>query len=94
MQSIEDLLDHNSDVSTKLCELGDNIGMKLVQWTKKLPFYKELSVELHTHLLTSKWHELIVLASSTYQAIYGESKVNIRTPTDNESEFRIEVSLW
>ena len=87
-QSLEDLLNHKSDLKTKLCELGDNIGLKLVSWTKKLPFYKELSVELHTQLLTSKWHELLVLASCTYQAIYGTNKL---TSFDSEAEFRLEV---
>lgn len=85
------MLNHKNDLSTKLCELGDNIGIKLVSWTKKLPFYKELSVELHTHLLTSKWHELLVLASSTYQAMYGVNRANSRGTQDNETEFRIEV---
>lgn len=46
MQNIEDLLEHNSDLSAKLMQIGDSIVYKLVQWTKRLPFYLELPVEV------------------------------------------------
>ena len=49
--------------------------MKLVEWTRRLPFYEEIPVELHTRLLTNKWHELLVLTTSAYQAIYGTQKL-------------------
>ena len=32
-------------------------------------------MELHTRLLTNKWHELLVLTTSAYQAIYGTQKL-------------------
>lgn len=70
LQNLEDLLDHNTDLSEKLCHIGDSIVYKLVQWTKRLPFYLELPVEVHTRLLTHKWHELLVLTTSAYQAIH------------------------
>lgn len=45
---MEDLLEHNSDLSAKLMQIGDSIVYKLVQWTKRLPFYLELPVEVST----------------------------------------------
>lgn len=45
-QNMEDLLEHNSDLSAKLMQIGDSIVYKLVQWTKRLPFYLELPVEV------------------------------------------------
>lgn len=38
---------------------GDEIVEQLVEWTKMLPFYCELPVEVHTHLLTQRWAELV-----------------------------------
>ncbi|KAF7278128.1 hypothetical protein GWI33_008746 [Rhynchophorus ferrugineus] len=69
LRNLDELLDHNTDLSEKLCNIGDSIVYKLVQWTKRLPFYLELPVEVHTRLLTHKWHELLVLTTSAYQAI-------------------------
>nr|CAD7454555.1 unnamed protein product [Timema tahoe] len=45
LRNLDDLLDHKSDLSEKLCQIGDSIVYKLVQWTKRLPFYLELPVE-------------------------------------------------
>lgn len=44
-----------------LTKIGDEIVEKLVGWTKKLPFYGELPVQLHTQLLTERWAELVLL---------------------------------
>lgn len=46
LQNLEDLLEHKSDLSDKLMQIGDSIVYKLVQWTKRLPFYLELPVEV------------------------------------------------
>jgi len=51
LQNMEDLLEHNSDLSAKLMQIGDSIVYKLVQWTKRLPFYLELPVEVSHSLL-------------------------------------------
>jgi len=51
------------DLSERLCQIGDNIVYRLVQWTKRLPFYDELPVNIHTQLLTHKWHEILVLST-------------------------------
>ncbi|XP_042226826.1 hormone receptor 4-like isoform X3 [Homarus americanus] len=93
LKNLDDLLDHKSDLSTKLCQLGDSISIKLVQWTKRLPFYQELPVEVHTRLLTHKWHELLVLTTSAYQAIYGLQKLASRSSDGTEAEFHQEVSI-
>nr|UYH70452.1 nuclear receptor 4 [Locusta migratoria] len=89
LRNLDELLDHKSDLSEKLCQIGDSIVYKLVQWTKRLPFYLELPVEVHTRLLTHKWHELLVLTTSAYQAMHGVHKL----PNDSsEADFTQEVS--
>jgi len=88
---LDELLDTKSDLSDKLCEIGDSIVFKLVQWTKRLPFYSELPVEVHTRLLTHKWHELLVLTTSAYQAIHGPRKM-WSGPEPTEHEFHQQVS--
>ena len=47
--------------SLRLSKIGDEIVEQLVEWTKVLPFYNELPVEVHTHLLTQRWSELVSL---------------------------------
>merc|ERR1719195_352303 len=72
LRDVSDLLDHStSELSDKLCRIGDRIVFKLVQWTRRLPFYTEIPVELHTN----KWHELLVLTTSAYQAIHGNRRM-------------------
>ncbi|KYB29221.1 hormone receptor 4 isoform X2 [Tribolium castaneum] len=88
LQNLDDLLDHNTDLSEKLCHIGDSIVYKLVQWTKRLPFYLELPVEVHTRLLTHKWHELLVLTTSAYQAIH---KAGDQLTTIIKTDFNHEV---
>ena len=46
VQNLEELLDSKAELSAKLCQIGDSIVYKLVQWTKRLPFYSELPVEV------------------------------------------------
>lgn len=88
LRNLDDLLDHNTDLSEKLCHIGDSIVYKLVQWTKRLPFYLELPVEVHTRLLTHKWHELLVLTTSAYQAIHkaGDQIATVIVKTDFNHE--------
>lgn len=92
LQNLDELLDHKSDLSEKLCQIGDSIVYKLVQWTKRLPFYLELPVEVHTRLLTHKWHELLVLTTSAYQAIHGNNKQWSQT-AELEVDFSQEVRV-
>ncbi|XP_068085231.1 hormone receptor 4 [Anabrus simplex] len=91
LRNLDELLDHKSDLSEKLCQIGDSIVYKLVQWTKRLPFYLELPVEVHTRLLTHKWHELLVLTTSAYQAIHGTHKLGSTASDGTEADFMQEV---
>ncbi|XP_014286558.1 hormone receptor 4 isoform X2 [Halyomorpha halys] len=92
LRNLEDLLDHKSDLSDKLMQIGDSIVYKLVQWTKRLPFYLELPVEVHTKLLTHTWHELLVLTTSAYQAIHGAHRLVSTGSDGTEANFTQEVS--
>lgn len=67
-----EFLEDKSEIGDKLCNIGDSIVHKLVSWTKKLPFYLEIPVEIHTKLLTDKWHEILVLTTAAYQALHGK----------------------
>ncbi len=40
-------------------------------------------MDIHTKLLTHKWHELLVLTTSAYQAIHGSKRMGT-TRTDGE----------
>lgn len=64
---------------------------KLVQWTKRLPFYLELPVEVHTRLLTHKWHELLVLTTSAYQAMHGQHRLTNVGTDGTGADFMQEV---
>lgn len=64
---------------------------KLVQWTKRLPFYLELPVDVHTWLLTHKWHELLVLTTSAYQAMHGQHRVSNAGNDGTGTDFMQEV---
>uniref|UniRef100_A0A0K0FDQ2 Nuclear receptor subfamily 6 group A member 1 (inferred by orthology to a human protein) n=1 Tax=Strongyloides venezuelensis TaxID=75913 RepID=A0A0K0FDQ2_STRVS len=59
----------------RLSRIGDEIVEQLVEWTKMLPFYNDLPVEIHTHLLTQRWAELVLL-SACYYAISNCSPVS------------------
>ena len=67
---------------------------KLVQWTKRLPFYLELPVEVHTTLLTHKWHEILVLTTSAYQAIHGQHKFSNVGSDVMGADFMQEVIMY
>jgi len=69
-----EFLEDKSEISEKLCNIGDSIVHKLVSWTKKLPFYLEIPVEIHTKLLTDKWHEILILTTAAYQALHGKRR--------------------
>uniref|UniRef100_A0AC34FYE7 NR LBD domain-containing protein n=1 Tax=Panagrolaimus sp. ES5 TaxID=591445 RepID=A0AC34FYE7_9BILA len=58
--------DETAAASLRLSRIGDEIVEQLVEWTKVLPFYNELPVEVHTHLLTQRWSELVLLSACFY----------------------------
>ncbi|GIX81328.1 hormone receptor 4 [Caerostris extrusa] len=76
VNNLDELKEAKSELSDKLCAIGDTIVYKLVQWTKRLPFYLELPVTVHTQLLSHKWHELLVLTTSAYVAIRSNNNNN------------------
>ena len=91
-QNIGELLNQNTaNLQQKLCDIGDKIVFKLVQWTRRLPFYHDLPVDIHTKLLTQKWHELLVLTTSSYQAIYGCSRMGTTRSDGGKAELHQEV---
>jgi nuclear receptor subfamily 6 group A len=48
--------------------------------------------QVHTRLLTHKWHELLVLTTSAYQAIHGAHKLGSTSSDGTEADFTQEVS--
>lgn len=80
-----EFLEDKSEIGDKLCNIGDSIVHKLVSWTKKLPFYLEIPVEIHTKLLTDKWHELLVLTTAAYQALHGKKTSNDSAASANSN---------
>ncbi|GMT05598.1 hypothetical protein PENTCL1PPCAC_27772, partial [Pristionchus entomophagus] len=50
----------------RLSRIGDEIVEQLVEWTKQLPFFTELPIDVHTHLLTQRWSELVLLSACFY----------------------------
>lgn len=92
-QDVNELLDHSSaDLSSKLCQIGDSIVYKLVQWTRRLPFYQDIPVDIHTKLLTHKWHELLVLTTSAYQSIHGNQRMGTISSDGQTAELHQEVA--
>jgi len=92
---VNDLLDHsNAELSDRLSRIGDNIVVKLVQWTRRLPFYEDIPVNIHTSLLTNKWHELLVLTTSSYQAINGSRRMGTTRSDGETAELHQEVRLY
>lgn len=97
-----EFLEEKSEIGDKLCNIGDSIVHKLVSWTKKLPFYPDIPVEIHTKLLTDKWHDIIILTTAAYQALHGRKASNVQgnqnvpsgihVPDKNDHEFMQEVS--
>lgn len=51
LKNAKELLQCKMELNDKLCHIGDSIVYKLVQWTKRLPFYHELPVAIHTQVV-------------------------------------------
>ncbi|VDP12740.1 unnamed protein product [Onchocerca flexuosa] len=78
----------------RLSRIGDEIVEQLVEWTKMLPFYHELPVEVHTHLLTQRWAELVLLSACFYAAstrASNQDNLPVSSTTTEDSE---EVSFF
>ena len=95
LYKIEELLNAKDGVTSLLCTLGDEIVNKLVAWTKQLPFYKEIPVEVHSSLLTKKWHELLLLMTSAYNSLQRpEYKQMSREDLSNRNMGRLKVHIF
>ncbi|VDK72526.1 unnamed protein product [Litomosoides sigmodontis] len=84
---------HSDDLTIpayqRLSRIGDEIVEQLVEWTKMLPFYHELPVEVHTHLLTQRWAELVLLSACFYAASTrssGQDSLPVSSTTTDDSE--------
>ncbi|KAE9419596.1 hypothetical protein Angca_009748, partial [Angiostrongylus cantonensis] len=82
----------------RLSRIGDEIVEQLVEWTKMLPFYCELPVEIHTHLLTQRWAELVLLSAcfyscSTSTSSNDETAVSTTTIDGNEEVSFLDPSI-
>jgi len=49
-------------------------------------------VEIHTSLLTNKWHELLVLTTSSYQSIHGTRRMGTTRSDGESAELHQEVA--
>ncbi|XP_070532313.1 nuclear receptor subfamily 6 group A member 1-like [Ptychodera flava] len=70
------IIKYSDDLMKALCKLGDDLVFHLVQWVKHLPFYTRLATEEHTHILKSKWQELLLLSVAV-------NAINFRNSTTN-----------
>ncbi|XP_037871521.1 nuclear receptor GRF isoform X1 [Bombyx mori] len=91
VRHLPDLLHDTSEISDKLCKIGDSIVHKMVAWTKKLPFIMEIPMEIHSKLLMEKWHEISVLTTAAYQAMHGK-QTHAPPSSDHEQDFMQEVN--
>lgn len=82
-QSVE-----SSSPAERLSQIGDEIVEQLVVWTKLLPFYNTLPVEVHTHLLTQRWAELVLLSACFYLTENPEN-LNQISLTDSEANLHV-----
>ncbi|KAK3088396.1 hypothetical protein FSP39_018637 [Pinctada imbricata] len=80
--NLEDLCHSDSEVTEKLCRLGDNIVEKLVNWTRNLPFYEEIPQETRSQVLVNKWHPLLVLITTVQKALQAGSDTQLSHFTD------------
>uniref|UniRef100_A0A915NW41 NR LBD domain-containing protein n=1 Tax=Meloidogyne floridensis TaxID=298350 RepID=A0A915NW41_9BILA len=63
IRSTQQNVEEQITAAQRLSHIGDEIVEQLVEWTKLLPFYGELPVEVHTFLLTHRWAELVLLST-------------------------------
>ena len=74
---MEDLLQEDSDITEKLCRIGDSIVEKLVTWARMLPFYSDIPDHVQSQILVNKWHPLLVLITTVERALGKARKMPI-----------------
>lgn len=72
-----DELVNDDIVSNTLYKIGDNIVNKLVKWTRQLPFYSEIPLQIHQQILTEKWHELLLLITTAHRALVNTGRTTM-----------------
>ncbi|XP_076436483.1 LOW QUALITY PROTEIN: hormone receptor 4-like [Babylonia areolata] len=73
---IEQFTGTERSVAEALCQVGDDIVRKLVQWMRHLPFHAQIPLQQQTRILTSKWHELLLLIMTAYGPVSGRMHGN------------------
>ena len=68
--NLRPVLESNGTLEDKLRQIGDTIVIKLVEWIRRLPFYDELGMCNNSHLLTNRFHEIVVITTCAYHAIH------------------------
>ncbi|XP_033731929.1 uncharacterized protein LOC117321577 [Pecten maximus] len=58
-----------SDMTNNFCRLADEIVDKLVAWTRHLPFYNDIPLNVQSRILTNRWHELLVLITTSRRTL-------------------------
>ena len=78
------VLESNGTLEDKLRQIGDTIVIKLVDWIRRLPFYDDIDIKNNSHLLTNKFHEIVVITTCAYHAIHLShlSQVSLLTEED------------
>ncbi|XP_055331272.1 hormone receptor 4-like [Paramacrobiotus metropolitanus] len=69
LKSMESFFSDTSvELPVRLRSMGDQMVFKLVEWTKRLPYLSSLPLNLLTSLLTYRWHLILLLSTSFYNA--------------------------
>ena len=56
---------------SELVDLGSHIVGDLVQWLRKLPFFREVDSSVHLRIMSSKWHQLLLWSTAVNQ-VWGD----------------------
>ncbi|KAH7727870.1 nuclear Hormone Receptor family member [Aphelenchoides avenae] len=82
----------SASAGQRLSRIGDEIVEQLVEWTKMLPFYNDLPIDVHTQLLTQRWADLVLLSACFYA--YCTTNVAVDVPVSSTTvEGHDEVSF-
>ncbi|KAL8558163.1 hypothetical protein ACOMHN_035468 [Nucella lapillus] len=66
---MEQLVGPGLSMAKTMCKVGDDVMLRLVQWIRQLPFHADLPLPLQTQLLSTRWHQLLLLVTAAYGTI-------------------------
>ncbi|KAI1724298.1 zinc finger, c4 type (two domains) domain-containing protein [Ditylenchus destructor] len=92
LRNVDQTSTENLTAAQRLSHIGDEIVEHLVEWTKMLPFYNELPVEIHTHLLTQRWAELVLLSTCFFAYCMNNSPADGQPVSSTTADSSDEVS--